>query len=207
MHIIFDQSLFHIVYNTKRSWSIRDSGQRSEAARSVHVSGRSGTSALCGRLECRHSDVRREWRHHRAGVLRQSSEIRFPSFVVHFAPVTNIVHITRRSAGHQGAEAAQSIVTQPVDDGAAQRECIRRRRHQSQGPPRFRRITHLNRYLQNSIITYVFFISQGGSVECTDEAGKVKHHHNDNPFIEPVHGQTVVDMKGEEFWTVRKLTL
>lgn len=28
-----------------------------------------------------------------------------------------------------------------------------------------------------------------------DEAGKVKHHH-DNPFIEPVHGQKVVDMKG-----------
>ncbi|XP_037039275.1 sodium channel protein para isoform X7 [Bradysia coprophila] len=33
-----------------------------------------------------------------------------------------------------------------------------------------------------------------GSVDCTDEAGKVKQ--NDNPFInEPVHGQTVVDMK------------
>lgn len=31
-------------------------------------------------------------------------------------------------------------------------------------------------------------------MDCTDEAGKVKH--NDNPFIEPVHGQTVVDMKG-----------
>ncbi|XP_055302529.1 sodium channel protein para isoform X17 [Sitodiplosis mosellana] len=28
----------------------------------------------------------------------------------------------------------------------------------------------------------------------TDEAGKIKHS-NDNPFIEPVHGQTVVDMK------------
>lgn len=31
--------------------------------------------------------------------------------------------------------------------------------------------------------------------EYTDEAGKIKHSH-DNPFIEPVHGQTVVDMKG-----------
>ena len=38
---------------------------------------------------------------------------------------------------------------------------------------------------------------QDGSIECTDEAGKVKH--NDNPFIEPVHGQTVVDMKGKKF--------
>ncbi|XP_017056008.1 sodium channel protein para isoform X34 [Drosophila ficusphila] len=30
-------------------------------------------------------------------------------------------------------------------------------------------------------------------LECTDEAGKIKHH--DNPFIEPVQTQTVVDMK------------
>ncbi|XP_055922934.1 sodium channel protein para isoform X44 [Eupeodes corollae] len=30
-------------------------------------------------------------------------------------------------------------------------------------------------------------------LDCTDEAGKVKHH--DNPFIEPVQTQTVVDMK------------
>lgn len=29
----------------------------------------------------------------------------------------------------------------------------------------------------------------------TDEAGKIKHH--DNPFIEPVQTQTVVDMKGK----------
>ncbi|XP_037914865.1 sodium channel protein para isoform X11 [Hermetia illucens] len=31
------------------------------------------------------------------------------------------------------------------------------------------------------------------STDCTDEAGKIKHH--DNPFIEPVQAQTVVDMK------------
>lgn len=37
--------------------------------------------------------------------------------------------------------------------------------------------------------------AQDGSMDCTDEAGKVKHQH-DNPFIEPVHGQKVVDMKG-----------
>lgn len=43
---------------------------------------------------------------------------------------------------------------------------------------------------------YLFFpIKEHGSIECTDEAGKIKHS-NDNPFIEPVHGQTVVDMKG-----------
>lgn len=30
--------------------------------------------------------------------------------------------------------------------------------------------------------------------EYTDESGKIKHH--DNPFIEPVQNQTVVDMKG-----------
>lgn len=36
---------------------------------------------------------------------------------------------------------------------------------------------------------------QDGSIDCTDEAGKIKHS-NDNPFIEPVHGQAVVDMKG-----------
>ncbi|KAH8259079.1 hypothetical protein KR038_012151 [Drosophila bunnanda] len=34
-------------------------------------------------------------------------------------------------------------------------------------------------------------------LECTDEAGKIKHH--DNPFIEPVQTQTVVDMKGTAF--------
>lgn len=31
-------------------------------------------------------------------------------------------------------------------------------------------------------------------LECTDETGKIKQH--DNPFIEPVQNQTVVDMKG-----------
>ncbi|XP_035791465.1 sodium channel protein para-like isoform X4 [Anopheles albimanus] len=31
------------------------------------------------------------------------------------------------------------------------------------------------------------------SHDCTDDAGKIKH--NDNPFIEPTHTQTVVDMK------------
>lgn len=31
-------------------------------------------------------------------------------------------------------------------------------------------------------------------VECTSELSKMKHH--DNPFIEPVQTQTVVDMKG-----------
>lgn len=34
---------------------------------------------------------------------------------------------------------------------------------------------------------------QDVSTDCTDEAGKVKQ--NDNPFIEPVQTQTVVDMK------------
>lgn len=37
------------------------------------------------------------------------------------------------------------------------------------------------------------FFSQDVSTDCTDEAGKVKQ--NDNPFIEPVQTQTVVDMK------------
>lgn len=32
--------------------------------------------------------------------------------------------------------------------------------------------------------------------EYTDESGKIKHH--DNPFIEPVQTQTVVDMKGSK---------
>lgn len=31
-------------------------------------------------------------------------------------------------------------------------------------------------------------------VECTSELSKMKHH--DNPFIEPVQTQTIVDMKG-----------
>lgn len=35
------------------------------------------------------------------------------------------------------------------------------------------------------------------SSECTDEAGKVLKHSNDNPFIEPAQQQTVVDMKGK----------
>lgn len=35
------------------------------------------------------------------------------------------------------------------------------------------------------------------SQEYTDEAGKIKH--NDNPFIEPVQSNTVVDMKGGFF--------
>lgn len=37
---------------------------------------------------------------------------------------------------------------------------------------------------------------QDHGADYTDEAGKIKHS-NDNPFIEPVHGQTVVDMKGK----------
>lgn len=43
-------------------------------------------------------------------------------------------------------------------------------------------------------------IQDPGSIDCTDEAGKIKHP-NDNPFIEPVHGQAVVDMKGITFKT------
>jgi hypothetical protein len=35
------------------------------------------------------------------------------------------------------------------------------------------------------------------SADCTDEAGKIKH--NDNPFIEPVQTQTIVDMKGKAY--------
>lgn len=37
-----------------------------------------------------------------------------------------------------------------------------------------------------------------GNADHTDEAGKRKL--NENPFVEPVHGQTVVDMKGERVW-------
>lgn len=41
-----------------------------------------------------------------------------------------------------------------------------------------------------------FANTQDASTECTtDDAGKVKQHP-DNPFIEPVQTQTVVDMKG-----------
>lgn len=46
------------------------------------------------------------------------------------------------------------------------------------------------------VINLIICRLKEGSVDYTDEAGKVKQ--NDNPFInEPVHGQTVVDMKGK----------
>lgn len=48
-------------------------------------------------------------------------------------------------------------------------------------------------HLLNNLNAY--FLQDHGS-DYTDEAGKIKHS-NDNPFIEPVHGQTVVDMKGK----------
>lgn len=46
------------------------------------------------------------------------------------------------------------------------------------------------------------------SVECTDEAGKIKQNDTNNPFIEPVQAQTVVDMKGTadfHFSTTKRL--
>lgn len=42
---------------------------------------------------------------------------------------------------------------------------------------------------------FLYFLKQDPSTDCTDEAGKIKH--NDNPFIEPVQTQTLVDMKGK----------
>lgn len=43
--------------------------------------------------------------------------------------------------------------------------------------------------------SFIMAIQDHGS-DYTDEAGKIKHS-NDNPFIEPAHGQTIVDMKGD----------
>lgn len=74
-----------------------------------------------------------------------TSQIRFPSFVLHVAPVSNIVHITRRSPRHKGAEITQSIVATPVD--ATERKCIRRQ--QPQESPRFRKWPRQTQIRQN----------------------------------------------------------
>lgn len=62
------------------------------------------------------------------------------------------------------------------------------------------KVEHRDYVSTESYISYILlnmkflFDLQEIGLECTDEAGKIKHH--DNPFIEPVQTQTVVDMKG-----------
>lgn len=70
----------------------------------------------------------RTWIHDSA--IDCCSEIRLSALVVHVAPVAHLVHVTRRSARHQGAEAAQPLVAQPVDadGGSAERRRLWRSR-------------------------------------------------------------------------------
>lgn len=111
---------FVAVHDPERARPLRWDGERSQAARPLHILGRTRAFAVRWRLQCGYADVRGEWRNHSSGVLCKSG---VEALIVYVSPITHIVHIARGFVGrHDEGESAQESIKecQSCDGSAAQ---------------------------------------------------------------------------------------
>lgn len=119
------------VHNPERSSRIRSARQRPETISITNIFRCTRTPALRRRLERRDSDVRRERRHHRSGVLREPW---LETFLIHIPSISNIVHIARRLAErHDEGESAAWPITEQSRHRAATDVGLFLCRYKSQG--------------------------------------------------------------------------